>query len=53
VKRSGAGRVFYCDFGHIGEPFQNPAVLQFYLDGIQYALGDLQVDDTPKVEKMP
>lgn len=53
VKRYGEGRVFYCDFGHIGEPFQNVAVLQFYLDGIQYALGDLQVDDTPRTEKVP
>lgn len=47
IKRFGQGRVFYCDFGHLGEPFQNPAVLQYYLDGIQYALGDLDVDDTP------
>jgi type 1 glutamine amidotransferase len=50
VKRYGEGRVFYCDFGHIGEPFHNPAVLQFYLDGIQYALGDLKVDDAPKAQ---
>lgn len=49
VKRYGEGRIFYCDFGHIAEPFENSAVLQFYLDGIQYALGDLQVDDTPKL----
>jgi type 1 glutamine amidotransferase len=50
IKRFGQGRVFYCDFGHLGEPFQNPAVLQYYLDGIQYALGDLEVDDTPKTK---
>ncbi len=48
VKHYGEGRVFYCDFGHIAEPFENSAILQFYLDGIQYALGDLQVDDKPK-----
>jgi hypothetical protein len=53
IKRYGEGRVFYCDFGHIGEPFQDRAVLQFYLDGIQYALGDLPADDTPKVAKKP
>lgn len=47
VKRYGKGRVFYCDFGHIAESFENPAVLRFYLDGIQYVLGDLTVDDTP------
>jgi len=50
IKRFGRGRVFYCDFGHLGEPFQNPAVLQYYLDGIQYALGDLEADDTPKAK---
>jgi WD40 repeat protein/type 1 glutamine amidotransferase len=48
VKRYGQGRVFYCVFGHIVEPFQNPAVLQYYLDGIQYTLGDLVVDDSPR-----
>ena len=48
IKRYGSGRVFYCMFGHLGEPFQSPAVLQFYLDGIQYALGDLEADATPK-----
>lgn len=48
VKRYGAGKVFYGVFGHVVGPFQNPAMLQFYLDGIQYALGDLDVDDTPK-----
>jgi WD40 repeat protein len=51
VKRYEKGRVFYCDFGHIAEPFENSAVLQFYLDGIQYALGDLQVEDEPKPRK--
>jgi hypothetical protein len=35
-------------FGHLGDPFQIPAVLQFYLDGIQYALGDLEADATAK-----
>ena len=35
-------------FGHLAEPFLNPAVLRFYLDGIQYALGDLPADDSPR-----
>jgi type 1 glutamine amidotransferase len=48
IKRLGKGRVFYCMFGHIGDPFQNPAVLAYYLDGIQYALGDLEVDASPR-----
>lgn len=48
VKHYGAGRVFYADFGHIAEPFERADINQFYLDGIQYVLGDLRVDDAPK-----
>ena len=48
IKHYGQGRVFYADFGHIDEPFWRPEILQFYLDGIQYVLGDLSVDDLPK-----
>jgi type 1 glutamine amidotransferase len=44
IKHFGAGRVFYCCFGHRAEPFEDPAVEQFYLDGIQYVLGDLKLD---------
>jgi type 1 glutamine amidotransferase len=53
IKRYGQGRVFYCMFGHLGEPFQNPAVLQYYLDGIQYALGDLAVSDETRATPAP
>ncbi len=45
VKRYGAGRVFYASFGHVAGPFGNPAIVRFYLDGIQYALGDLDAPD--------
>lgn len=41
------GRVFYSNLGHRPETFQNKNILQMYLDGIQYALGDLKVDDSP------
>jgi hypothetical protein len=40
--------VFYADFGHLAEPFERAQIDQFYLDGIQYVLGDLKVDDTPR-----
>ena len=46
----GKGRVFYCSLGHRNEIFWNPMVLQFYLDGIQYALGDLPADSTPSAK---
>jgi hypothetical protein len=47
VRRYGKGRVFYSSFGHNPEIFSNAAMLQHFLAGIQYALGDLKVDDRP------
>jgi type 1 glutamine amidotransferase/HEAT repeat protein len=47
VRRFGNGRVFYSSFGHNHSVYWNPAILQHFLDGIQFALGDLQVDTTP------
>ena len=47
VRRAGQGRVFYTNFGHREDTFWNPVVLKHMCDGIQYALGDLQVDDAP------
>ena len=47
IHRYGKGRVFYSALGHRTELWWNPVLLQFYLDGIQYALGDRVVDDTP------
>jgi len=46
IRREGKGRVFYSAFGHNREIFWNKMLLQHYLDGIQYALGDLKVDDS-------
>lgn len=47
VQRYGAGRVFYCNLGHREDTYWNPTVLQHYLAGIQFALGDLEADTTP------
>ena len=47
VHEYGKGRVFYFSLGHRHEIFWTPAVLQCYLDGVQYALGDLPADATP------
>ncbi|MFQ5806314.1 MAG: family 16 glycoside hydrolase [Phycisphaerae bacterium] len=49
VREYGKGRVFYCSLGHREEIFWNPTVLRHYLDGIQFALGDLKADATPLV----
>jgi type 1 glutamine amidotransferase len=48
IKKEGKGRVFYCSLGHAANVFMEPAILRFYLDGIQYALGDLAADASPK-----
>jgi len=53
VKAHGDGRVFYGSLGHRDEIFWNPLVLRFYLDGIQFALGDLKCDVTPSAELSP
>lgn len=41
VKAIGKGRLFYTALGHRTELYWHPAVLQHYLDGIQFATGDL------------
>ncbi len=48
VKKHGQGRVFYCSLGHAANVFQDAGVLRFCLDGIQYALGDLEADASPR-----
>jgi type 1 glutamine amidotransferase len=40
------GRVFYCSLGHNNEMYWNPKILKHYLSGIQWALGDYEVDVT-------
>ncbi len=51
ARNYGKGRVFFCGLGHNNEIFFHPAILQHYLDGIQFALGDLKVDASPTAEK--
>jgi hypothetical protein len=51
IKTYGQGRVFYNAWGHMHELFWNPMVLQHWLDGIQWALGDLEADATPSAKK--
>jgi type 1 glutamine amidotransferase len=47
IKPYQRGRVFYTTFGHNPETFSNPRILESFLAGIQYALGDLKADDRP------
>ncbi len=50
IKSYGKGRVFYCALGHQHELFWNPIVMEHYLDGIQFVLGDLRGDMTPSAK---
>ncbi len=51
IKRVGKGRLFYCSLGHQHHVTWNKPILEHYLAGIQYAIGDLKVDDSiPVVE---
>lgn len=50
IHEVGKGRVFYCSLGHDRPIFFNKTINQFYLDGIQYALGDLKADATPSAK---
>lgn len=48
IRREGQGRVYVNVLGHNEAIYyNNPAMLEHILAGIQYALGDLKADDTP------
>lgn len=47
IKTQGAGRVFYSSLGHNKDVFSTPELLQHFLDGLQFALGDLPADAVP------
>lgn len=51
VRSWGDGRVFYSSLGHREEIYWNPQMLKFYLDGIQFALGDLDGPTAPSAAK--
>jgi type 1 glutamine amidotransferase len=46
IKAHGKGRVFYVSPSHFEESYQDGRLLQYYLDGLQYVLGDLDCDDS-------
>lgn len=47
IKSVGKGRLFYGSLGHNNEITWVPSILQHYLDGLQFVLGDYKVDTTP------
>jgi type 1 glutamine amidotransferase len=48
VKPHGKGRIFNTSFGHMASLYSTPQVLQFYLDAIQFATGDLEAPTAPR-----
>ena len=50
IQECGKGRVFYCAFGHDHAIFWNKPILEHFLAGIQYAMGDLKADATPSAK---
>lgn len=46
IKKHGRGRVLYISPSHQPESYESGRMLQYYLDGIQYVLGDLICDDS-------
>ena len=48
VRQHGKARVFYTSLGHNPDVFWDTRMLTMLLAGIQYALGDLDADATPR-----
>ncbi|SDD50747.1 Trehalose utilisation [Algoriphagus faecimaris] len=47
IRSEGKGKVLYASPSHNAQSFENPDLLQFYLDGLQYVVGDVECDETP------
>ncbi|TVP75716.1 MAG: ThuA domain-containing protein [Puniceicoccaceae bacterium] len=47
IKPYKQGRVFFSSPSHNAQSFERPELLGFLLNGMQYALGDLECDDQP------
>lgn len=47
IRAEGKGKVMYISPSHNAQSFENPDLLQFYLDGMQYVAGDVDCDETP------
>jgi type 1 glutamine amidotransferase len=51
VKSHGKGRIFNTSFGHMASLYSTPQILQFYLDAIQFATGDLEAPTEPRDDR--
>ena len=48
IRQHGKSRIFYTSLGHNPDVFWDSRMLTMFLAGIQYALGDLEADATPR-----
>ncbi|MFD2201944.1 ThuA domain-containing protein [Shivajiella indica] len=47
IRSEGKGKVMYCSPSHNAQSFENPDLLKFYLNGLQYVVGDVDCNDKP------
>ncbi|GMW00579.1 MAG: hypothetical protein AMXMBFR84_17160 [Candidatus Hydrogenedentota bacterium] len=53
VRAYDKGRVYYCSLGHNEHIYWDPTITRYYLDGLQFALGDLEADTMPSAQLPP
>lgn len=53
VRQHGQGNVFYCSLGHRKETYAEAEVLELWLRGMQFVLGDLEAEVTPLPQPAP
>jgi len=47
IKRHGQGKVFYASMSHNPQSYDNPALVRYLLNGLDYTVGHLECDDGP------
>ncbi|WP_194778522.1 ThuA domain-containing protein [Pararhodonellum marinum] len=47
IRSQGKGKVMYCSPSHNAQSFENQDLLRFFLNGLQYVVGDVDCDDNP------
>jgi type 1 glutamine amidotransferase len=47
IRAQGKGKVMFCSPSHNAQSFENPDLLRFFLNGLQYVVGDVDCDDSP------
>lgn len=53
VRKYGRGRIFYCSIAHNPYVFWDSTMLEFYLDAVQFVLGDLEASAVPGNKHTP